>query len=323
MSQASMDVSGAQAGSGFAAGVRSALGALATLFSGATAPASSGQPLAHQLWLDTATSTLKKRNGANTAWCRLMHADQAFVNAIDQNLVLETLNGALTTCSVTYDALSVEGTFLQAGSHTLSTGTTGAVNGTDSGAWATNTWYAVFVVCNEDGSLSGVLASTSATAPTMPSGYTRKRRVGYVRTQGTATNLWPHAQRNGDARWTSSWSDHKPFDTNPPSSMTDLSLASHAPPSARRVRLSIAFVSRNASYGGGTAGQFYAIQRKGVTNDIRWGIVSAANQNCLVHGDTECDANQAIQHMVTLGGSATTADFTATVAVLGWTDSVI
>lgn len=42
---------------------------LRTLFSGASAPAN---PVAYQLWADTATKTLKQRNAANSAWVELL-----------------------------------------------------------------------------------------------------------------------------------------------------------------------------------------------------------------------------------------------------------
>ncbi|WLD64696.1 hypothetical protein [Pseudomonas sp. OVF7] len=48
-----------------------------------------------------------------------------------------------------------------------------------------STWYSVWVIWN-GGTPSGLL-SLSATAPTMPSGYTHKARVGWVRTDGTAS----------------------------------------------------------------------------------------------------------------------------------------
>lgn len=52
--------------------------ALASLFSGATAPAA---PVAFQLWQDTATGTLKQRDAANSAWlpAALTQADQTAV----------------------------------------------------------------------------------------------------------------------------------------------------------------------------------------------------------------------------------------------------
>lgn len=64
---------------------------------------------------------------------------------------------------------------------------TGA-NGLDTGSWSASTWYSVWVIW--DGTNVRGLFSASATTPTLPSGYTHKARVGWVRTDGTA-NKYP------------------------------------------------------------------------------------------------------------------------------------
>lgn len=62
------------------------------------------------------------------------------------------------------------------------------VNALDAGTIATSTWYSVWVIYN--GTTVAGLLSTSATSPTLPSGYTYKARVGWIRTDGTA-NKYP------------------------------------------------------------------------------------------------------------------------------------
>lgn len=69
---------------------------------------------------------------------------------------------------------------------TLNTAGSG-VNGLDAGSLAASTWYAVWVISN--GTTTASLLSLSSTAPTMPSGYTHKARVGWIRTDGTANNF--------------------------------------------------------------------------------------------------------------------------------------
>lgn len=66
---------------------------------------------------------------------------------------------------------------------TINTTTTGA-NGLDTGSRANSTWYNLFLISN--GSATAGLASTSATAPTLPSGYVYYVRVGAMRTDGSA-----------------------------------------------------------------------------------------------------------------------------------------
>lgn len=80
---------------------------------------------------------------------------------------------------------------------TLGTGTSGA-NGLDTGSMANSTWYYVWAINN--GTTTAVLISTSSTAPTMPSGYTYKARLGAVRTNGSA-QLYRTIQYGRKARW--------------------------------------------------------------------------------------------------------------------------
>ena len=56
--------------------------------------------------------------------------------------------------------------------------TTTGIDALDTGAEASNTWYAVYVVSGASG--MGGLLSTNETSPTMPAGYTYKRRVGWT-----------------------------------------------------------------------------------------------------------------------------------------------
>lgn len=67
-------------------------------------------------------------------------------------------------------------------------GVTRGANGLDVGTLAASTWYSVWVIWN--GSAAAGMLSLSATAPTMPVGYTHKARVGWVRTDATA-NKYP------------------------------------------------------------------------------------------------------------------------------------
>lgn len=59
----------------------------------------------------------------------------------------------------------------------INSATTGA-NGLDSGSMADATWYNIFMIFNPVTETVAGLLSTSSTSPTLPSGYTLKRRVG-------------------------------------------------------------------------------------------------------------------------------------------------
>lgn len=73
--------------------------------------------------------------------------------------------------------------------------------GLDTGTSAANTWYSVWVIWN--GTMTAGLLSLSPNSPTMPSGYTHKARVGWVRTDGTANKYpLPIIQVGKKARYT-------------------------------------------------------------------------------------------------------------------------
>lgn len=94
--------------------------------------------------------------------------------------------------TVTADALTLEdtgGEVYRATTVNVSASnlTLGAVNGLDVAPLAISSWYAVWVIYNPTTNTLGALISLSATAPTMPSGYTFKARVSWVRTDATAS----------------------------------------------------------------------------------------------------------------------------------------
>jgi hypothetical protein len=98
-----------------------------------------------------------------------------------------TSNTAVTVTATQIAIGSTTGTYTpNTISLTLSTGTTGA-NALDTGTVAASTWYAVWAIYNET-TVAGLL-SLSATAPTMPSGYTHKGRIGWVRTDASSNLL--------------------------------------------------------------------------------------------------------------------------------------
>lgn len=96
-----------------------------------------------------------------------------------------------TTVAVAADfVVTTNGTKYQttALSATINLGTTGA-NALDTGVIAINSWYAIWAIAKPDGTTAG-LASLSATSPTMPSGYTYKSRIGWVRTINATATLY-------------------------------------------------------------------------------------------------------------------------------------
>jgi hypothetical protein len=84
-SQHDMDLAN-QAGAAYRSDNNSALGALVTLSSGATVPATT---FAHMLWADTTSGTLKRRNAANTLWIVVRTLDESFVLSRSTNTLLD------------------------------------------------------------------------------------------------------------------------------------------------------------------------------------------------------------------------------------------
>jgi hypothetical protein len=84
---------------------------------------------------------------------------------------------------------------------TTSAWAVGATNGSlDTGAIANTTWYHVYIIKRLDTGVTDILTSLSATAPTMPTNYTLKRRIGAMKTDGSAH--WVLFVQTGDRfRW--------------------------------------------------------------------------------------------------------------------------
>lgn len=97
-----------------------------------------------------------------------------------------------TTVTVAADFVTTtDGTNYQttALSGTCDLGSNGAVNKLDASTIAIDTWYAIWAIAKADGT-TGTLASTSFTAPTLPTGYTYKARIGAVRTIHSTATLY-------------------------------------------------------------------------------------------------------------------------------------
>lgn len=60
--------------------------------------------------------------------------------------------------------------------------------GMNTGSVADSTWYEVHLIRREDTGVVDVMFTTTANRATLPAGYTRQRRIGWVR-RGVATNL--------------------------------------------------------------------------------------------------------------------------------------
>ncbi len=86
-----------------------------------------------------------------------------------------------------------------ASAYTKTTGSwaVGTGNGSlDTGSIATGTWYHVWLIQRIDTGVVDVLTSLSVSSPTMPTNYTRKRRIGSMLTDGSSH--WVAFTQNGN-----------------------------------------------------------------------------------------------------------------------------
>ena len=153
---------------------------------------------------------------------------------------------------------------------TINCAVTGA-NGLDAGALAANAWYHVFAIAKPDGT-SACLASLSASAPTLPTGYTVFRRIGAVRTDGAAA-LLAFTQIEDTFRFAASITDVSTANMGTANALYTLSV-----PAGVRVR-PIADVGTTAGnlllFNGDEAG--YAPQGANIATAPGWAVYGAFN----------------------------------------------
>lgn len=316
MAQGAINPSGAQAGSGFSAAVRTALSAVASWFAGASAPSASGQPFAYQSWIDTATGLRKIRDAANAVWVAEGAAVGFLGNGVCVNLKVNVLSSDPTQAVITCDAITIDGVYCTAVSETMDTNNAAGANGIDTGAWAIDTWYALYLICNDDASLVAPLASLSATSPTMPSGYTRKRRIGWVRSRtATATNLINMRQVGPVAEWIEDQAIllNQGIVQTPE---TDVDLSTRVPPGVTRVFVST-LVESNGSLGAGVARELLLRPNGDTGGSLPYGRVVGPSTSSQFGDWIDTDASRVIEYKMS-GANAL-----GTIRVRRWWDSAV
>ena len=169
-----------------------------------------------------------------------------------------------TTVAVVADFVTVtDGTSSQtlAFSATVDLGTTG-VNALDTGTIAIDTWYYIWAIAKADGT-AACLASTSSTAPTMPSGYTFKARIGAVQTiHGSATlyGTWQFGRKAQYVFGLAQTTAQLQLISGTQTAYTAAPVARFVPPTASRIDVvlftiannNLTVAAPNNSYGSGT-----------------------------------------------------------------------
>jgi hypothetical protein len=113
---------------------------------------------------------------------------------------------------------------------TVNFGATGA-NGLDTGSIAASKWYHIWAIAKSDGTVAGFANRDDLTglAPTLPSGYSYKRRIGSVLTDGSSHILSFKAASAGGGAMEVFWGASV-FDYNSTLTTSRTSIALTAPP---------------------------------------------------------------------------------------------
>lgn len=141
--------------------------------------------------IPTGTSQIVYGDGTGISAAYSVQTQQSAVGAFSN--LKSSATGTSAAITITADEIVLEAS---AGSYltvrgvniaALSAAGSGA-NGLDTGTSAASTWYSIWVISN--GTTTAGLLSLSSTAPTMPSGYTFKARIGWMRTD-SSVNKYP------------------------------------------------------------------------------------------------------------------------------------
>lgn len=185
---------------------------------------------------------------------------------------------------------------------TIDAGTAGA-NGLDTGSLAASTWYHVHVIGKTDGTVAGFM-STSLT-PSLPSGYSLRRRIGSVKTDGSSHFL-AYTQFGDEFRWGTASIDLSA------SVSTPQTVVLAVPPGVR-------VTARNRMSAGSAAGPWYVIVYSLIeaTTGFTTGndsLSNSANNTAAGEFSTLTDTSGQI-------GIAPNGTITIKAATFGWIDS--
>ena len=187
-----------------------------------------------------------------TIWTQDPIAGAPIAAPISASLLRDYLDGlamtSRTNTTITYAAGvcadSANDSMLSLAAGTINCATVGA-DGLDAGALGVSTWYHSYAIGKTDGTVAR-LASTSATSPTMPSGYTLKRRIGSFKTDGSS-QIINFVQDGDEFQYVTL--DNTVTGSNPGTSAVTKTLPV---PTGLRVKAVMQFILQNNGVGSGT-----------------------------------------------------------------------
>lgn len=188
---------------------------------------------------------------------------------------------------------------------TTSAWAVGTGNGAlDTGTIATSTWYHVWLIARSDTGVVDVLVSTSASAPTMPTSYDRKRRIGSMKTDGSSQ--WTKfAQVGDDFLWSTPVDDSASVIS---ANRTSITLT---------VPTGVVVAARFRSYVNGPGGVVVYIYTSLSESDIS--AATTADLACASGGLAAVNVERLTNTSAQIGGRAN-ASITAPISTYGWKD---
>lgn len=193
-------------------------------------------------------------------WQEITYGQANFQDPDGLTVILNTTH---PTYQVDVDAtgINVGGIRLSAVNLTIDIAATAGVNALDTGTEAISTWYSVWIIYNPTTGTTAGLLSTSGTAPTMPSGYTLKRLVGWVRNNddGDFFLIENLSDTYHDRAATYDESDFNADVLTCDNAWHDLDLSAIIPPSVKAVHLIV-------SLSHATGGYVMFLRKKGTSN---------------------------------------------------------
>jgi hypothetical protein len=217
----------------------------------------------------------------------------------------------ISTGVASNSTLTVVMSLLSAYTKTTSAWALGTAAGSlDTGTIANSTWYHVFIIQRSDTLVVDILTSLSPTAPTLPSNYTAFRRIGSMKTDGSAQ--WLAFTQNGDEfLWMSAVADASASAVGTSASSITLSVPTG-------VKVYAIFAGR--FYGG--SGQRYGLVSSPDVTDV----AAATNNSNISHNATGSSATAYWLRIRTNTSAqirvrADTASSSIDVSTQGWVDA--
>lgn len=204
--------------------------------------------------------------------------------------------------------------------------TASGAGGLDTGSEAADTWYAVYVIADSFGNNSPAgLFSTSATTPTLPTGYDVFRRIGWVRNDSGSDFIDFFQVGNSQDRWVY-WSvdrdDVAILQGGSATVRTTLDASSFVPPTSRlvilQVELDTGATGEDDDVGFWIAGELGAVPAFDLPGNRALGVETTGGEENRLQMLTQTNEDQEIDYEFSTAAAGTDLDL----MILAWMDEL-